>query len=283
MFGVSARAGEEGGAVFGRTIVGGEFDYRIQSGDYPIILAARFGVESRVIVSTNHLASNQRLRRGSILKIDNRRIVPPDVDSGIIINVPQRMLYYLADGEVLDSYPVAVGRRTWQTRSGSFRVFEKREHPVWHVPPSIQREMEQEGKEVEEEVEPGPDNPLGDYWMGLSLDSYGIHATNRPGSIYGFRTHGCIRLSPADAKDLYGKVAIGTRGVIVYHPVLLARSDEGRIFLEVDKDQYHLGNNPLAAARALAESLHLDSQIDWNRAGEVADASEGIARDVSAP
>jgi len=264
-------------------LAGNEFVYAVKRGDTFVSIGSRYGVGPLVLAGANGLKISARLKPGQVLQIDNRHIVPHELDDGILINVPQRMLFLFRDGKLVSHYPVALGRPTWPTSTGGFHVLELREHPTWHVPKSIQREMAMQGKVVKHSVPPGPDNPLGDYWLGLNLDSYGIHATNRPGSIYGFRTHGCIRLSPADAKDLYDKVTIGTRGVIVYHPVLLARSDEGRIFLEVNKDQYHLGNNPLAAARALAESLHLDSQIDWNRAGEVADASEGIARDVSPP
>ena len=50
---------------------------------------------------------------------------------------------------------------------------------------------------------PGPDNPLGKHWLGLSIHGYGIHGTIAPSSIYQFRTHGCIRLHPDDIAELF--------------------------------------------------------------------------------
>src|SRR5688572_32042800 len=47
---------------------------------------------------------------------------------------------------------------------------------------------------VRKKVPPGPDNPLGEYWMGLSATCCGIHSTNAPQSVYQFKTHGCVRM-----------------------------------------------------------------------------------------
>ncbi len=98
-----------------------------------------------------------------------------------------------------------------------------REDPTWRVPASIQREEEEAGKDVEDEVEPGPDNPLGKYWIGLSFPIIGIHGTNHPVSVYSYRTHGCVRLHPDDIEALFNDVDLNDRGVIAYYPVMLAR------------------------------------------------------------
>jgi len=156
-----------------------------------------------------------------------------------------------------------------------------REDPTWRVPASIQDEMEEEGKEVIDEVEPGPDNPLGKFWIGLSLPVLGIHGTNRPLSIYSYRTHGCMRLHPDDIEALFDDVELGESGEIVYLPLMLARLDDGRIFLESQRDIYRRGTGGIDAVKSLAEASHISNLIDWVKAEAVVNDMDGIARDVT--
>lgn len=58
-------------------------------------------------------------------------------------------------------------------------------------------------------VPPGPHNPVGSRWMGLSIRGYGIHGTNEPNSIGKAASHGCIRMARADLEELYPQVAVG--------------------------------------------------------------------------
>ncbi|HSU91917.1 MAG TPA: L,D-transpeptidase, partial [Sporolactobacillaceae bacterium] len=130
-------------------------------------------------------------------------------------------------------------------------------------------------------VEPGPDNPLGKYWIGLSMPIVGIHGTNHPITVYSYRTHGCVRLHPDDIEALFDAVELNDRGEIVYLPLMLARLDDGRIFLESQKDIYGKGTGGIAAVKALAEATGIGSLIDWPRAGDVVKDEDGIARDVT--
>ncbi len=149
------------------------------------------------------------------------------------------------------------------------------------MPKSIQHEMAQQGKEVKTKVAPGPDNPLGRYWIGLSLPAIGIHGTVAPRSIYRFRTHGCIRLHPDDAAELFPMVLVGRPVRIIYEPVLLAYLDDGRIFVEANPNIYRLASNALEDLQALADSRHLGYMIDWQRVRETLERKDGIARDVT--
>jgi L,D-transpeptidase ErfK/SrfK len=193
------------------------------------------------------------------------------------------MLFHFEDWRVTGAYPVAIGppSKQWRTPIGSFKVIQMREDPTWRVPASIQREEEAEGKAVEDEVEPGPDNPLGKYWIGLSLPIVGIHGTNHPMTVYSYRTHGCVRLHPDDIEALFEAVNLNDRGEIVYLPLRRARLDDGRIFLESQKDIYRKGTGGIAAVRALAERTGIGSLIDWPRAENVVRDEDGIARDVT--
>jgi L,D-transpeptidase ErfK/SrfK len=125
-------------------------------------------------------------------------------------------------------------------------------------------------------------NPLGKYWIGLSFPVIGIHGTNHPVSVYSYRTHGCVRLHPDDIEALFNDVDLNDRGAIVYYPLMLAKLDDGRVFLESEKDIYGKGTGGIEGIKALARAGGIDNLVDWNRAGEVANDQDGIARDVTA-
>ena len=156
-------------------LTGETFDYAVRPGDFLFRIGARFGADAYVIARDNHLADPSRLLPGQILRIDNRHVVPEKIEEGILINLPQRMLFYFEAGEVVLSFPVGLGKPSWKTPTGTFKIAQKRENPIWNVPKSIQEEMENEGEVVRDRVPPGPDNPLGRHWLGLSIGGYGIH------------------------------------------------------------------------------------------------------------
>jgi len=271
-------------APLSNQIVGQSVDYTIQKGDNWIRLGARFGVGAAVIAADNNVALGSTMTAGKTLQIDNRHIVPIQFVDGIVINLPQRMLFYFENYALIGDYPVAVGRVApqWRTPIGKFRIIQMREAPIWRVPDSVREEMLANGKLPVSVVQPGPDNPLGDYWIGINLPSIGIHGTNSPMGIYGFHTHGCIRLNPADVEALYQSVDMGDRGVIIYQPIMLARTGDGHIYLEVNRDAYKKGISGIGYVRKLADADHLSDLIDWSRAGAATDRADGVAREVTA-
>lgn len=121
----------------------------------------------------------------------------------IVINVPARRLFLIEGSTLLASWPVAVGRPTTPTPVGRFQILQKAKDPTW-------------APKGRPSVPPGPKNPLGNRWMRISENGYGIHATNDPGSIGFARSHGCIRMQVVDAEALYERVSVGTPVEIVY-------------------------------------------------------------------
>jgi L,D-transpeptidase ErfK/SrfK len=264
-------------------ITGGITTHIVAPGETLTSIAARFGVDPSTIASDNRLAAGQPLEPGRTLLIDNRHIVPATLAAGeIVVNVPQRMLFY-RDEERIFAYPVAVGRPTWQTPQGAFSVTWKTEDPAWHVPASIRAESARKGRELPLVVPPGPRNPLGRFWIGLSLAGIGLHGTPVPSSIYRTATHGCVRLQGDRIEDLYGRVDVGTRGRVIYEPVLMAvRGNE--IYLEVHRDVYRrMSVSALRQARELAARLAFADRIDWKAANNEIERYGGIARRISAP
>jgi L,D-transpeptidase ErfK/SrfK len=203
------------------------------------------------------------------------------VDGTIVVNIPQRMLFFRT-GERVFSAPVAVGSRGWPTPVAPFRILEKETDPTWDVPDSIALEARDRGQRLPAKVPPGPNNPLGRHWLGLSIGSVGIHGTNAPASLYGAVTHGCIRVHPDDIALLFELVKVGSPGRTIYEPILLA--DDGHdVYLEVHPDVYRRTSGSLQdQARLMASSRGLAERIDWARADAVIAARAGIARQVTA-
>ena len=129
----------------------------------------------------------------------------------IVVKTSQRRLYLvLGDGEKL-SYPVGVGKagKSW-TGVGFIRG--KFLRPPWSPPKAVKRE-----KPHLPDYIPGgvAANPMGAAAMTLNVDQYAIHGTNQPSSIGGFVSFGCIRMHNRDILDLYKRVKIGTRVVVL--------------------------------------------------------------------
>ena len=270
--GDSAHTGRLSGGITVHTAIRGESLARIGS---------TVGVDAATLAAENHLDLRALLAVGQQIRIDNRHIVPEEVSAGgIVINIPQRMLFF-ADAGRLEASPVAVGRPDWQTPTAPFTVITKKQDPTWHVPASILRESAQRGRTQLPVVPPGPGNPLGAFWIGLSLPGIGIHGTTAPASIYNAATHGCIRLGSADIRRLFTLVDVGIPGRLIYEPILLAEVD-GEVYLEVHKDIYgRLNVEPMQVLRTLAANAALADRIDWSVADAVVAGHQGVARVVT--
>jgi L,D-transpeptidase ErfK/SrfK len=264
-------------------LVGGVTDLLVRHGDTLRSVSARFGLDVATLARENGIRADARFAAGQVLRIDNRHIVPTAIDSvELVVNVPQRMLFHLGADSSTVGYPIAVGRPSWPTPTGEFRVTVLERHPTWEVPRSILEESRRAGRVQAPVVPPGPNNPLGDFWIGLSLAGIGIHATNAPASIFRAASHGCIRVHPDDIGQLFGRIEVGASGRIIYEPVLLAVVGDA-IYLEVHRDVYRRTGAALSVvARTLAAARGVSERIDWVAADAVAAAADGIARSVTA-
>lgn len=255
--------------------------HTVSQGDNLTLIGARYGVSTRLLIQMNGLDPKAPLRVGQQLIVVARHVVPASLSDGMLINLPQRMVYLFRDGRVTRGFPVAVGRPAWPTPTGDFTVINRQTDKTWYVPKSIQEEMRREGKPVLTEVPPGPDNPLGRHWIGLSLPAIGLHGTIAPASIYGFRSHGCVRMHPDDVADLFDQVAVGDPGRIVYEPLLLARDGDGRIWFEANPDAYRRGGGTLDTVRAMARDKGIaEGEIDWARVATMLRERDGLAREA---
>ena len=127
----------------------------------------------------------------------------------IVINRSINRLY-LYNGAKLDrTFPVATGQAIYPTPHGDFHIVVKWKNPWWYPPTSSA------WAKGLQPVPPGPSNPLGTRWMGISSPGVGIHGTDAPSSIGYSASHGCVRMQVPDAEWLFTHVHVGTPVVIL--------------------------------------------------------------------
>jgi lipoprotein-anchoring transpeptidase ErfK/SrfK len=128
----------------------------------------------------------------------------------VIIDTPNTYLYYVLGGGQAIRYGIGVGREgfTW---AGVQSVTKKSEWPDWTPPP----EMIARQPYLPRHMAGGPGNPLGARAMYLGGTVYRIHGTNAPATIGTHVSSGCIRLTNEDVADLYSRVNVGTKVIVL--------------------------------------------------------------------
>jgi lipoprotein-anchoring transpeptidase ErfK/SrfK len=128
----------------------------------------------------------------------------------VIIDTRGRFLYLVQSAGTAIRYGIGVGRPgfTW---SGVHHISQKREWPDW-VPPA---EMLRRRPDLPRYMRGGPDNPLGARAMYLGSTLYRIHGSNEPWTIGTAVSSGCIRMRNEDVVDLYSRVKVGTKVVVI--------------------------------------------------------------------
>jgi lipoprotein-anchoring transpeptidase ErfK/SrfK len=134
----------------------------------------------------------------------------PHRSGTIIIDTPNRFLYLVQDGGVAIRYGIGVGRPgfTW---AGAKTITRKAEWPNWTPPP----EMLKRRPDLPRFMAGGEANPLGARAMYLGSSLYRIHGTNEPETIGAQVSSGCIRLTNEDVVDLYQRVRVGTKVIVI--------------------------------------------------------------------
>jgi lipoprotein-anchoring transpeptidase ErfK/SrfK len=126
----------------------------------------------------------------------------------IVIRRGLNRLYLYSGMRFTRLFQVATGQSRYPTPLGRFTVVVKWRNPWWYPPSSPWAEGQQP-------IPPGPGNPLGTRWMGLSVSGVGIHGTPSDGSIGYSVSHGCIRMHIQEAEWLFNHVDVGTTVFIV--------------------------------------------------------------------
>jgi lipoprotein-anchoring transpeptidase ErfK/SrfK len=178
----------------------------------PVISEAKTGTAVRA--ETMRVALEQQLRTvtRTPLRVLTRPVPPrvtPDTFGDVIVIVRGSNTLSLYSGrQLIRSFGVATGQAEYPTPSGTYEIVDKQRDPWWRPPDS-------EWAKDAEPIPPGPGNPLGTRWMGLTAPGVGIHGTPDDASIGYSASHGCIRMLIPEATWLFDHVRIGTPVLIV--------------------------------------------------------------------
>ena len=119
----------------------------------------------------------------------------PRAQRTVVVSVLDRKLAVLEAGEMIATFPVAVGAESSPSPTGEFQIVSRVSNPTYYKPGTV--------------IPSGKDNPVGTRWVGLSQKGYGIHGTNAPRSIGHAASHGCIRLRNRDMEKLFAMLRVG--------------------------------------------------------------------------
>jgi len=182
------------------------------SGLRPRAIEAREGRHLRKLGTGRSIRTALALNTRSPIQlpVDFRKpkVTSVALDEVIVIERSSNRLLYFDNAKYDRSFGVATGQSAYPTPLGDFEIVTKQRDPWWYPPPSPWAKDSQP-------VPPGPGNPLGTRWMGLSVPYVGIHGTPDSASIGYSASHGCIRMRIPDAEWLFEHVKVGTPVFIV--------------------------------------------------------------------
>ena len=160
------------------------------------------------------LAISDELEHGTraLLTLPARTLTPAVTETSIgpviVIRRASNLLTLYNGMRVVRRFAVATGQKVYPTPLGRFQIVVKWKNPWWYPPASP-------WAKGEKPTPPGPNNPLGTRWMGLSAPGVGIHGTPQDGSIGYSLSHGCVRMHIPQAEWLFNHVDVGTPVYIV--------------------------------------------------------------------
>ena len=129
----------------------------------------------------------------------------------IVVKTSERRLYLVLGGGQAERFPVGVGKagKRW---TGFKRIARRMWHPDWAPPAEVKHDIPRLPKLIKGGT---PSNPMGVAALVLTGGDYAIHGTNRPRSVGGFVSYGCIRMYNADITRLFQQVSVGTPVYVV--------------------------------------------------------------------
>jgi lipoprotein-anchoring transpeptidase ErfK/SrfK len=154
------------------------------------------------------LATNSRKPIRLRYEITKPEVRTAKLDEAVVIMRSSNKLLFFDNAKYARSFGVATGQAAYPTPLGNYEVVTMQRNPWWYPPPSP-------WAEDSDPVPPGPGNPLGTRWMGLSAPYVGIHGTPDAASIGYSASHGCIRMRIPDAEWLFQHVNVGTPVFII--------------------------------------------------------------------
>ena len=191
----------------------GELNYSGSTGVYPqdSLVTGESAIAASVPTSpqksgTIKLNSDQKKPRSSLASItgtinNTSPAVSASDTTQVVVDLSDRRVYVSRYDEVIASYPIAIGKKGWETPTGNFKVIHKEHHPIWRHP--ITGAI----------FDGGTNSPLGDRWIGFWSDGrneIGFHGTPDVDLVGAAVSHGCLRMRNSDVRMLYSQVSLNT-------------------------------------------------------------------------
>ncbi len=207
---------------------------------------------------------------GRRLKIPTMWVLPSTRYEEVVVNLAEMRIYrFFKRYGMVKTYPIGIGRKGFETPLAVCFVVERQKNPSWTVPPAARHKFPRAV------IPPGPQNPLGKYWLGLSAGNIGLHGTNFPWGVGRRVSHGCLRLYPEHISQLFEETPVGTRVEIVHEPVKIGIK-QGRIYLEVHPDLYSPHRDLTRRVHGLIRQAGLMQAVVWEKVRRCIDKKNGL-------
>ena len=168
-----------------------------------------FGVTSQTAnaqeVSSAFQPSRLLIMLPPLPALDSTLMQSATLNVSVIVKLGQRRVYLYRGDRLLATYMLAIGKHGWETPTGRFQVLSKEKNPVF------------KSFKTGQLIEPGPNNPLGDRWIGIWTDGktqIGFHGTNQEELLGQAVSHGCLRMRNRDVTALFDQLSLGTTVVV---------------------------------------------------------------------
>jgi lipoprotein-anchoring transpeptidase ErfK/SrfK len=179
----------------------------LMRGSKPFVTKEKPGQRLRQLLAVRDLFRSVKTHVRVPIKL-RLEVVPPQttrksIGDVIVIQRGQNRLFLYDGMKLRRTFGVATGESRYPTPLGRYEIIVKWRNPWWYPPAS-------DWAKDAEPIPPGPGNPLGTRWMGISAPAVGIHGTPDPASIGYSVSHGCIRMRIPEVEWLFNQVDVGT-------------------------------------------------------------------------
>lgn len=264
----------------------GELQYVVvKQGESLAAIARRFDVGLSELKVANPKIDPAKPGAGTKVLIPSRYILPHGTREGIVVNLAELRLYFYHQPEqgpaLVSTYPISVGHDGRKVAEGQYEVVQRLRKPNWTVPEYMKEQALLAGKEPMAVIEPGENNPLGEYAMSLTASDCLIHGTNQPANIGIQVKHGCFAMYPEDIEVLVRLAQKGTPVRVMSESFKYGRSN-GAVYLELQRPEGE--RRPLNMRVFVNRMTQLFPNRmwaeDWERLRQTADAGLGVAMPV---
>lgn len=219
--------------VYDKDYVGKMEIYRAKYEDTLVHLARKHGLGYVEMRAANPTLDPWIPGEGARVVLPTQALLPDAPREGIVLNLAEMKLYlFEKPGQAPILYSISPGREGLNTPVGQTTVTSKRANPTW----TPTARMLKEDPTLKTFYPPGPDNPMGTHALYLGWPEMRIHGTNKPYAIGRRASSGCIRMYPESIKDIFERVAPGTKVTSVDQPVKVGWI-ENKMYVEVSPTQ----------------------------------------------